>query len=111
MDFKHYIDTLNSHHDSKRVNCNLQVSNIEFLDTEDFIIKDAAIMWTLGTSVVFLYPQDTRALLHTNSFHQTHTFKGIVKSQLIRFHRICIRQHDVDRATTTLFGAFQKKRL
>lgn len=54
----------------------------------------------------FLNPQDTRALLHTNSFHQTHTFKGIVKSQLIRFHRICIRQHDVDRATTTLFGTF-----
>lgn len=52
-------DTLNSHHDSTKVMYNLQLSQIEFLDTEVFIIKEE---WTLG-SRVFFKPMDTDALL------------------------------------------------
>lgn len=36
----------------------------------------------------FSNPQ-THSLLHKTSFHPKHTFKGLVKSQLNRFQRIC----------------------
>lgn len=108
QDFKQYINTLNSHHDSINVKYNLQHTQIEFLDTEVFFIKDNLEEWMLGTRVYFK-PTDTHALLHKNSFHPRHTFRGIVKSQLIRFHRICTRQEDAHKATKVLFNALKQR--
>ena len=50
---------------------------------------------------------DTHALLHKESFHPRHTFRGIVKSQLLRFHRICTREEDFEQAVRILFKALQ----
>jgi len=107
-EFKHFISILNNHHDSIKVKYNLQTEKIEFLDTEVFVMKESAEKWRLGTRVYFK-PIDTHALLHKNSFHPKHTFKGIVKSQLIRFNRICTRPEDVEMATRTLFKALRRR--
>lgn len=58
---------------------------------------------------VYFKSTDTHALLHKSSYHPKHTFKGIVKSQLIRFHRICTLEQDVEKATRILFKALQTR--
>ena len=54
-------------------------------------------------------PTDTHALLHKTSYHPKHTYRGIVKSQLIRFYRICTKQVDVEVATRILFKALKSR--
>ena len=77
----------------------LQYSKLEvnFLDTTIFI-KDN----TLQTRVYFKLT-DTHQLLHHNSDHPKHTFKGLLKSQLIRFKRLCSAKHDYNMACKILF--------
>ena len=59
---------------------------------------------------VYFKPTDSHALLHKQSFHPQHTtFPGIIKSQLIRFARICKLEKDFNEATTTLFGALYRR--
>ena len=54
---------------------------------------------------LYCKPTDTMELLHTESYHPEHTFKGIVKSQIIRFHCICSTNADFEDACTQLFKA------
>ena len=37
----------------------------------------------------YFKPIDTLELLHKKSHHPNHTFKGIIKSQILRYVRIC----------------------
>ena len=45
-----------------------------------------------------VYRPFTDRLLHKHSFHPQHTFKGIVKGQLKRFHRLCTHTKDFKEA-------------
>lgn len=65
-------------------------------------------VFNLGTRVYFK-PTDTHALFHKSSYHPKHTFRGIVKSQLIRFKRICTAEEDVESATRTLFKVLRSR--
>ncbi len=47
--------------------------------------------------------------MHRGSFHPKHVFRGVLKSQLLRFNRICTRQEDRDRAVGTLFQTLQQR--
>jgi hypothetical protein len=58
---------------------------------------------------VFFKSTDTHQLLHKSSFHPKHTFRGILKSQIIRFDRISSRNEDFQRATNTLFRALRTR--
>lgn len=107
-DFEQFISVMNGHHDSITVKYNLQAEKIEFLDTEVFIMRGEDGKGSLGTRVYFK-PTDTHALLHKTSYHPKHTYKGIVKSQLIRFNRICTKQEDVELATAVLFKALRPR--
>jgi len=51
---------------------------------------------------VYFKPTDTHQLLHRTSFHPAYTFKGIVKSQFIRFKRISSTYTDFADACHTL---------
>lgn len=50
---------------------------------------------------------DAHSLLHKYSFHPRHTFKGIIKSQLIRFYLICMDEKNVHDATRVSFKALR----
>lgn len=63
---------------------------------------------TLDTKVHFK-PTDTHELLHKKSFHPPHTFKGIIKSQIIRFDRICNNTEDFNTAINTVFTVLHKR--
>ena len=74
---------------------------IEFLDTRIYRHVDDRGLHTLRTKVYFK-PTDTHQLLHRKSHHPTHTFRGIVKSQLIRFKRISSTWYDYQEACAIL---------
>ncbi|XP_057680612.1 uncharacterized protein LOC130908814 isoform X3 [Corythoichthys intestinalis] len=108
-EFATFIEVLNAHHTAIKVTANLQEHQIQFLDTEVFFIRhEERDTKSLGTRV-FFKDTDRHALLHKTSFHPKHTFKGIIKSQLIRFNRICTYQKDVEIATRTLFRALRPR--
>jgi len=81
---------------------------IEFLDTHVYKAFDANGLCTLQTKVYFK-PTDTHQLLHRKSFHPTHTFTGIVKSQFIRFKRISSTIHDYNQASSTLIHTLHNR--
>uniref|UniRef100_A0A1A8RNC6 Reverse transcriptase domain-containing protein n=1 Tax=Nothobranchius rachovii TaxID=451742 RepID=A0A1A8RNC6_9TELE len=107
-DFADFVTTLNNHHSSIKIKPVLQEKEINFLDTITFKGQDFASTHKLDTKVYFK-PTDSHALLHKHSFHPPHTFRGIVRAQLLRFRRICSRADDFHEATGTLFAVLRKR--
>ena len=101
-DFNTFVDILNSHHASIKVKYVLHETSMDFLDTTTFKGTDFPSSRQLDVKV-FFKDTDTHALLHMDSYHPKHTFPGVVKSQLLRFHRICTQREDFLAATHTLF--------
>uniref|UniRef100_A0A1A8LK21 GIY-YIG domain-containing protein n=1 Tax=Nothobranchius pienaari TaxID=704102 RepID=A0A1A8LK21_9TELE len=108
QEFSDFVNTLNNHHPSIKVKATLHDTEVNFLDTVTFKGQSFASTNKLDTKVYFK-PTDSHALLHKDSFHPPHTFKGIVRSQLIRFQRICSRPEDFREATKTLFVVLRKR--
>lgn len=80
---------------------------IEFLDT--YIYKVQVAHNTVLRTRVFFKNTDTHQLLHKLSFHPTHTCRGILKSQLIRFTRICSTFVEYKHAAYTLFAVLKRR--
>jgi len=106
-DLKEYENFLNSLIPDIKVTLNYHESEISFLDTTVFKHTDNGIT-TLQTRV-FFKETDTHQLLHRSSFHPKHTFKGILKSQVLRFKRLCSFKIDYDKACATLFQSLRKR--
>ncbi|XP_047665625.1 uncharacterized protein LOC113646099 isoform X1 [Tachysurus fulvidraco] len=106
--FDRYVALANSHHGTIRLKAHVHNDSVDFLDTTVFFSPMSENKKTLLTKVYFK-PTDTHCLLHKHSFHPRHTFAGLVKSQLIRFYRICSRREDFEGATLTLFRALRKR--
>lgn len=103
-DFEEFLETLNSHNNSIKLKSTISKTSIDFLDTTTFKGPNFQEIHKLDIKV-FFKPTDTHALLFKTSFHPKHTFAGLIKSQLLRFHRICSQQADFREATRTLFSA------
>ena len=90
--------------DTVKLKATIDHQSIDFLDVT--VYKGPSFHHThcLDTKV-FFKPTDTHELLHKASFHPKHTFSGIIKSQILRFHKICNNQEDIRTATSTLFSA------
>ena len=106
--FDAFVQTLNAHHKSITVEPEIHPTQVKFLDTTTFKGSDFAHTGTLETKL-FVKPTDTHALLHPASFHPRHVFTGILRSQLLRFSRICSRPQDRYDATKELFTALRKR--
>lgn len=78
-------------------------NSINFLDIEIYKGLQFEDSGKLDTKV-FFKPTDTHQLLHQASFHPHHTFYGIVKSQVLRFFRICNNKFDFNIACQILFN-------
>nr|XP_049575237.1 uncharacterized protein LOC125968206 [Syngnathus scovelli] len=107
-DFDLFLKTLNDQHPSINLTAQISEREINFLDTT--IFKGPEFNTTGKLDVrVFFKPTDTHALLHKQSFHPKHTFKGLIYSQLLRFERICTRSEDREEATRVLFKALRQR--
>ena len=106
QDFDQFFKILNTHHPNIKLKPTIHDNSIDFLDVTVFKGQRFQTHKKLDTKV-FFKPTDTHELLHRSSYHPKHTFRGIVKSQIERFHRICNNKHDFDEACTILFSALK----
>lgn len=107
-DFEEFIRSLNAHDWSIQCKYELDDKKIDFLDTTVYKGQNFEVHNKLDIKV-FFKKTDTHALLYKTSFHPRHTYRGIVKAQLLRFHRICTRQEDFKEAVKELFVALRKR--
>ncbi len=54
-------------------------------------------------SQIFFKQTDSRRLLDSQSYHPAHTSRGVIKSQILRYRRLCTRKRDAVKATHSLF--------
>ena len=105
-EFELFLNELNSHDPSIKLDYEINAQSIDFLDTTVFKGQEFDNNHQLEVKV-FFKKTDLHALLFKNSFHPKHTFRGIVKSQLLRFYRICTRKVDFLEAVKILFRALR----
>lgn len=79
----------------------------EFLDT--LIYKHFVDGCAFLKTRVYFKSTDTHQLLHGRSLHPKHTCRGVLKSQLIRFKRICSTRSEFDHASFTLFRVLRNR--
>jgi len=100
---KEYELFLNSILPNIKVKLEYDLNEINFLDTSVYKCNNS-----LQTKVYFK-PTDTHQLLHKDSFHPKHTFKGILKSQFIRYKRISSTKIDFDHSCKILMRALKSR--
>lgn len=108
VEFEQFVKILNDHDPSIKLKHEIHEQSINFLDTTIYKGPKFTQDHKLDMKVYFK-TTDTHALLHKNSFHPRHTFRGIVKSQLLRFQRICTRPEDFWAAVKVLFPALRRR--
>lgn len=108
-DFIKFTEHLNTHQKSITIKYEHNTHKVNFLDVVTYKGPKFEKENKLDYKVYFK-PTDTHCLLHKTSFHPQHTFKGILKSQLYRFHRICSQKSEFDAAVKTLFKALKTRR-
>ncbi len=109
IEFLEFLKLLNNHNDSIKLTHTINKDSIDFLDVTIFKGERFQTEHILDTKVYFK-PTDTHELLHKESFHPPHTFKGILKSQIIRFYKICNNSSDSEEACSILFRTLRQKR-
>lgn len=107
-EFDIFLDTLNNHNPSIKLKATTNKKTVDFLDTTTFKGPKFKLENKLDIKVYFK-DTDTHALLHMSSHHPKHTFAGLIKSQLLRFHRICTQRQDFMKATKVLFHALSSR--
>lgn len=107
-EFGDFLLILNAHDPSIQLEAEINEGSIDFLDTTVFKGKDFPITNKVDIKV-FFKKTDLHALLYRSSFHPKHTFAGLVKSQLLRFHRICTRREDFMTSVDILFKSLRKR--
>ena len=106
--FNDFFQILNNHHPAVKLTSEISDSHLNFLDTTVF--KSTNIHQTHKLDIkVFFKTTDTHQLLHKSSFHPKHTFAGIIKSQVLRFNRICTRKEDFEAACKIVFDKLRER--
>lgn len=99
---KNFETYLNSLIPGIKITLNYSLDSINFLDTTLYKHFDEHNNPILHTKIYFK-DTDTHQLLHKESYHPKHTFRGIIKSQLLRFKRLSSTFQDYDTTCTILF--------
>ena len=106
--FEEFFHTLNTHTESIKLKFEISEQELNFLDVTTF--KGPRFQTdNILDSKVYFKPTDTLQLLDKRSYHPKHTFSGIIKSQILRYKRICNNQPDIHRATQKLFQALRTR--
>lgn len=96
QDFVSFLNICNSVDRNIKVSGSHSYSEVNFLDLTLFKSHNKLC------SKIYSKPTDTHQLLHFDSFHPRHTFRGILKSQILRFARACDHRSDFKAACATL---------
>ena len=99
-----FFKILNRDHPCVSLKHETSLQSVDFLDVTVYKGNRVTSEGKLETKL-YHKPTDTMELLHTESYHPDHTFKGILKFQIMRFHHICSTNTDFEDACTQLFKA------
>ena len=107
-EYQVFLDILNSHQNCVKLTLVTSKQSADFLDTT---ISKGERFNSNGQldSKVYFKPTYTHQLLYIDSFHPKHTFSGILKSQLLRFHRICNNKSDFEETVQILFHCLRQR--
>ena len=108
QEFWNFLDLLNQQDDNIKLKATISDLSVDFLDVTIYKGIQFESSGYLDYKVYFK-PTDTHQLLHSKSFHPKHTFKGIVKSQIIRFHRNSSNKQNLYEACSILFSALKSR--
>ena len=106
--FHTFATHLNTFTTSIKIKYTIHHEEVNFLDIITYKGQQWKQTYLLDTKVYFK-DTDTHSLLFKNSYHPKHTYRGIVKSQLLRFHRICSDQTQFYVATKILFTVLKER--
>lgn len=107
-EFDIFVNILDTHDPSIKLEYTIDRDSINFLDTT--VYKGPLYMINQKLDIkVYFKKTDTHALLYKTSFHPKHTFRGLIKSQLLRFKRICTQETDFWIAVKILFKALRER--
>ena len=101
---QNFFNILNNDHPAVKLKFESSADSVDFLDVTVFKGKHVETKGHLSTKL-YRKPTDTMELLHTQSYHPAHTFDGIVKSQILRFQRLCTEEEDFNKSCDQLFQA------
>lgn len=107
-EFKQLLEQLNSYTPAIKFTATIDPQEIVFLDTRVFKGNNYSLNNVLDIKVNFKVT-DTHSLLHFDSYHPPACFKGILKSQILRFRRICNNMEDTHHAIDTLFNVLHTR--
>jgi hypothetical protein len=97
------VTSINSQCPSIKVSAESSMSSVDFLDLT-IINHDGILEYK-----PFFKKTDSHQLLHKGSFHPPHTFKGIIKSQIIRLYRNSSNLSFFNQAVNTVFRALHSR--
>ena len=104
-EFWNFFEILNQQDDNIKLKATISDKSVDFLDVTIYKCRKFE---TSGYKV-FFKPIYTHQLLHCKSFHTHHTFKGIVKSKIIRFHRNSSNKQNFNEFYSVLFNALKPR--
>ena len=104
IQLQNFFNILNNDHPAVKLKFESSADSVDFLDVTVFKGKHVETKGHLSTKL-YRKPTDTMELLHTQSYHPAHTFDGIVKSQILRFQRLCTEEEDFNKSCDQLFQA------
>ena len=107
-ELREFEDYLNSIIPDIKITFTASTEQVDFLDTTVYKFYESENVGTLKTRV-FFKETDTHQLLHKLSFHPKHTFKSVLKSQLLRFKRISSTKEDYNNTCNILFKVLSKR--
>ena len=107
-EFTQFTEHLNTHTTSIKIKHTFSDQEVNFLDTVTYKGQKWQNSNCLDIKIYFK-ETDSHSLLYKTSYHPRHTYSGIVKSQLLRFHRICSDKEHFYEATKVLFSALRKR--
>jgi hypothetical protein len=83
-------------------------SSVSFLDVLIFKDSDFSVNGKLSHRV-YTKPTDTKQLLHFDSFHPRHVHRSIIRSQIIRYHRLSSSHTTFMQEVKALFATLKNR--
>ena len=100
---KEYEKFLNSLIPDIKIKLEFSPKEINFLDTTIYISENKLL------TKIYFKDTDTHQLLHKDSFHPKHTFRGLLRSQFIRFKRISSTKIDYESSSKILISVLRHR--
>jgi hypothetical protein len=104
QEFMDFVNHINNFDKNIQVCCNSSYSEIQFLDLIIYKTNSRQL-----STMVYLKPTSSLKLIHPLSLHPSHTKRGTIFSQILRFSKNCTFEGDFKFQLKSLFKALSRQ--